>query len=231
MRLRRSIRSLAARPRDAVTTAFTYDAWGRTGRKEEGGEGTAYTYRYGGRLVGVEKGDSDDVYYAYNGLGQRIRRSWMDDYSTDYYWNGWSVVNEYFDDDDAEQYGWAKTYLGGLGERFYVGGAYSYYFADHLGSTEAVYNESTNRDAGIEHTPYGAIAFAEGTANSYTRRYTGHDWDPLTGDYFAPYRFYSPGSHRWLTRDPLGMVDGPNVYAYVGGNGCGLLRSTRSYSL
>jgi len=31
----------------------------------------------------------------------------------------------------------------------------------------------------------------------------------------APYRYYSPTTARRLTRDPLGTVDGPNVYAYV----------------
>ena len=141
----------------------------------------------------------------------------MDDYRMDYYWNGWSVANEYFSDDAEEAYGFSKTYVGGLGERFYAGGAYSYYFTDHLGTTEALYNESKTRTGGIEYTAWGEILSTDGAAASVTRRYTGHDYDPLTGDYFAPFRFYSPGSHRWLTRDPLGMVDGPNVYAYVGG--------------
>jgi RHS repeat-associated protein len=36
--------------------------------------------------------------------------------------------------------------------------------------------------------------------------------------YFAPYRYYNPQLARWMSRDPLGMVDGPNVYAYVRGN-------------
>lgn len=36
--------------------------------------------------------------------------------------------------------------------------------------------------------------------------------------YYAPYRMYGPNSARWMTRDPLGMVDGPNEYGYVGGN-------------
>ncbi len=34
----------------------------------------------------------------------------------------------------------------------------------------------------------------------------------------APHRYYSPFQARWTTRDPLGMIDGPNVYAYVRGN-------------
>ena len=36
--------------------------------------------------------------------------------------------------------------------------------------------------------------------------------------YYAPYRYYSPATARWITRDPLGMVDGPNMYGYAQSN-------------
>lgn len=32
--------------------------------------------------------------------------------------------------------------------------------------------------------------------------------------YFAPYRYLSPTTAGWISRDPLGMVDGPNAYSY-----------------
>ena len=48
--------------------------------------------------------------------------------------------------------------------------------------------------------------------------FTGHKGDGESGLYYAPERYYSPFQARWTTRDPLGMVDGPNVYAYVRGN-------------
>jgi RHS repeat-associated protein len=53
---------------------------------------------------------------------------------------------------------------------------------------------------------------------SLTVGYTGHRWDPAIGQYFAPFRYYNPQTARWNMRDPLGYVDGPNVYAYVTGN-------------
>jgi len=31
-------------------------------------------------------------------------------------------------------------------------------------------------------------------------------------------RYYNPQTGRWLSPDPLGMVDGPNLYAYVNNN-------------
>ena len=36
--------------------------------------------------------------------------------------------------------------------------------------------------------------------------------------YYAKSRYYTPTTLRWLSCDPLSMVEGPNVYAYVRGN-------------
>jgi RHS repeat-associated protein len=43
-------------------------------------------------------------------------------------------------------------------------------------------------------------------------KFTGFYRDSQTGLDYAPYRWYSPSQARWMTRDPLGMIDGPNVY-------------------
>ncbi|MBX3177085.1 MAG: RHS repeat-associated core domain-containing protein [Candidatus Hydrogenedentes bacterium] len=52
---------------------------------------------------------------------------------------------------------------------------------------------------------------------------TGHAWDSEARLYYTAYRYYSPDANRWLTRDPLGMVDGPNMYAYVVNNPVSLI--------
>jgi RHS repeat-associated protein len=39
--------------------------------------------------------------------------------------------------------------------------------------------------------------------------------DPLTGWYDFGHRFYRPGSHRWLTPDPLGPVDHPDSTTFA----------------
>ena len=58
----------------------------------------------------------------------------------------------------------------------------------------------------------------EGASGDERFMFTGHQWDGESGLYYAPERYYSPFQARWTTRDPLGMIDGPNVYAYVRGN-------------
>jgi RHS repeat-associated protein len=112
-----------------------------------------------------------------------------------------------------------KTYVGGTAEiagSNPATGAYSYYMRDNLGSPRAVYDGSKALAAEFDYTPYGQ-SYAANDTIGITHRYTGHDWDATANLYFAPYRFYNPQLARWMSRDPLGMVDGPNVYLYSTG--------------
>ncbi len=85
---------------------------------------------------------------------------------------------------------------------------------DHLGSGRGVlYGTGLVYEA--EYTPYGDLYWDNGSP--FGIGFTGHLYDADTQLYYAPYRWYSPQTARWTTRDPLGMVDGPNVYGYVGG--------------
>ena len=97
-------------------------------------------------------------------------------------------------------------------------GLYIGLFKDHLGSTRrmrfAIYDNASL--AAYEYTPYGELYSQSGDTPGFG--FTGHLFDPDMGMYYAPYRYYTPATARWLTRDPAGMVDGPNMYAYVRGN-------------
>ena len=67
-----------------------------------------------------------------------------------------------------------------------------------------------------EFTPYGNVHAQTGVALAgLGGAFTGKPWDATAQLYFFPYRYYSPDAARWLTGDPLGMVDGSNVYVYV----------------
>jgi len=74
-------------------------------------------------------------------------------------------------------------------------------------------DDNDARVARVEYEPYGTKAATLGDVPGVL--FTGKPWDEDMQMYAFPYRYYSPDSSRWLTRDPLGMVDGPNMYAYL----------------
>ena len=95
-------------------------------------------------------------------------------------------------------------------------GTDTYYLHDNIGSTRGVYDSYFIPVSlgDFEYTPYGE-AYTDDGPSTITHRFTGLDMDAQTGKYYAPYRYYDPNIARWMTQDPLGMLAGPNVYAYV----------------
>ena len=63
--------------------------------------------------------------------------------------------------------------------------------------------------AWVRHEPDEPSAFGN------TFMWTGQRHDVAIGLYHFPFRTYSPRLGRWLQRDPLGYVDGVNMYEYV----------------
>ena len=216
---------------EGVTTNFSYDDWGnQISKYVSGGPSAAYTYGEGQKMVKVASTFPGEgtVDYEYGGDGKRRRRTVTGGTDTWYTWDaGYNVLSEY--NISGITYGTdyptgdgtlTTTYIPGLAQIAGTNpatGTYSYYFKDHLESTRALYDQSKNQVASFEYTAYGANYAASGSVDT-TRRFTGHDWDSTSQLYFAPYRYYSPNAARWTQRDPLGMVDGPNVYAYVSGD-------------
>ncbi|MBX3179045.1 MAG: RHS repeat-associated core domain-containing protein [Candidatus Hydrogenedentes bacterium] len=109
--------------------------------------------------------------------------------------------------------------LGGLAGTTPSSGTARYYATDHLGSTRSAWDGSKASVGAYEFTPYGGEYNHTGAAlDSLAGAYTGKPWDGTAQLFHFPYRQYSPDMARWTTRDPLGMVDGLNLYGYVVGN-------------
>ena len=209
-----------------VDTLYTYNDWGRMVTKTQGNHLAAYRFRFGDKMTQIDSNFPDEaasVTMMYDGLGKR-RYKYVSGTpnSTTYWWRwgmGWNVVNEYTDVEstwDWDPENLTATYLGSMTEITGANpssGAYRYYSGDNLGSVRRIRAHDKSSLAEYEYTPYGALYSQSGLA--LNRGFTGHKWDSEIAMYWAPYRHYLPNQARWLTRDPLGMADGPNVYTYV----------------
>jgi len=67
-------------------------------------------------------------------------------------------------------------------------------------------------------TSYAYSAFGElksmGTADVSRFNFSSKERDPSTGFYYYGYRFYAPQWQRWISRDLIGEVDGPNLFTF-----------------
>jgi len=187
----------------------------------QGSHQAVYNYRFGDKLKDVASnfpGEAAAVYYQYDGLGKRRNRT-LDMVNTTWWrWDlGYNVIQEYADaDSDWDIEGLSMTYIPGLAEVPGTDpstGGYRYYMGDHLGSVRGIRAQDKSSLASYEYMPYGEAYNQTGLA--LNRGFTGHTWDKDDGLYYAPYRYYNPVASRWLTRDPLGMKEGPNLYSYV----------------
>ena len=94
--------------------------------------------------------------------------------------------------------------------------AVQYHLADHLGSSTAVLDATGSPVTREEFTPYGETAFGGSATKRY--RHGGKERDEETGLSYYGFRYYAPWLCRWVSPDPAGRKDGPNLYQFVRGN-------------
>ena len=88
-----------------------------------------------------------------------------------------------------------------------------YQIGDHLGGSNVVVDNTgawINRE---EYLPYGDTSFGSFARKRY--RFTGKERDEESGLYYHGARYYMPWLARWSAADPVGAIDGPNLYAYA----------------
>ncbi|RYP75519.1 hypothetical protein DL771_002404 [Monosporascus sp. 5C6A] len=70
-----------------------------------------------------------------------------------------------------------------------------------------------------EYSPFGTVVYSvmhKDVEAPRTYRFARYEHDRETGLYHCGARYYCPWLDRWTSPDPLGDVDGPNPYGYVG---------------
>jgi RHS repeat-associated protein len=97
-----------------------------------------------------------------------------------------------------------------------------YLFDNHLGSVSLELDEAGDVISYEEYFPFGGTSFIAGRNARDVKlkeyRYSDKCRDDATGFYCYEYRYYAPFIGNWLSPDPLGPVDGLNLYRFVHNN-------------
>lgn len=186
------------------STTFEYDSNGNLIKVGN----TRLLYDSLDRLIEVQK-EGNSYHYLYDPFNRRLTKKTPHE-TIHYYWDGQNEI------------GSSKQEIRVLGEGLgaEIGAAVFVKLGkevfipihDHRGAIVTLLNAEAKPYETIRYT-----AFGEETIQTIKCpwRFASKRFDPETGYIYFGRRYYSPDLGRWITTDPNGFEDGPNLYAYV----------------
>jgi len=93
----------------------------------------------------------------------------------------------------------------------------SYVHNDHLGTPQVMTDETGAVVWRASYDPFGQATITVNTV-ALNVRFPGQYYDAETGLHYNYFRYYDPGTGRYLRADPIGVSGGLNVFLYGAGN-------------
>jgi RHS repeat-associated protein len=193
------------------------------------------------RLIQVKDGETVVATYAYDGLNHRITKTVGETIRHAYYNADWQLL-ETRETTDPEakpetlnpefQFVWSVRYIDALvlrdenkngdGDCTDPEDQRLFYLNDANMNVTALVNDSGMVLERYAYTPYGKPSFFDASWNPRAESaydnsilYCGYFYDSETGLYHVRRRYYHPTLGRWLSRDPIGYVDGMSLHEYT----------------
>ena len=201
------------------TNLFAYDGAGRLTNHVVNGQTRTFAYNFQGRMTSLTDIDGSVFAYEFDGEGNRLSQSLNDCLSKRFVYDGADVLLE-LNPTNGVAYAWVN----GPGidqpiERLlFIDGsprARRVFHADALGSIATLTDPSGLVTQSYAYSAFGSLRSSFGPdPNRVT--YTGREQlGDSQGWMYYRHRVYTPSLGRFSSVDPLGFVDGPNMFAYV----------------
>jgi RHS repeat-associated protein len=163
------------------------------------------------RLVRFLEGTHESV-YEYDGASRRVRikelTSSVETKNETFVWCGSRICQKRASNGSTVLRNYFK-------QGFEEGSTDYFYTRDHLGSVrEVVESSGTTIASRVSYDPWGKpTETGSGALTDFA--FTGHHYDRRSELSLTRYRGYDPTLGRWLSRDPIGLAGGVNLYGYV----------------
>jgi RHS repeat-associated protein len=213
------------------TYSYTYDEVGNLIEKESITDRWRYKWSQSGMLKKVLRPDGNHVDFSYDALGRRLTKTYQEE-TTNFIWDGNVPLHE-----------WTSTIDGTIssinekGEKelnvpenlttwvfedgtfipmakLQDGKSYSI-ITDHLGTPTEAFDEEGDKVWSRELGIYGQTRNEFGAENFISFTYLGQYQDVETGLSYNRHRYYDPNSGVYISQDPIRLIGGMNIYAYV----------------
>jgi len=196
------------------------------GNLTQKGTAETFVYDYENQLVQYSNTNTGVVAkYSYDPFGRRIKKELTQNSvstTTYYLWDRDELIGEY----NAagvriRRYNYTADRYAPL-QIEDATGIYNVH-TDHLDAPVALTDQAGNIVWGAEYEAYGNAVVNEdvdgdGQRVSFDLRRPGQWVDAESGLYYNYFRYYDPGTGRYISSDPIGLAGGLNIYAYAVGN-------------
>jgi len=166
-----------------------------------------YTYDAGGRRVALT-----------NWVRNAPDTLWIVQSSRKFVYDGWDMVAELdgVTGQTVRTYGWLGKSGGLLWIKDSTGEFHIPSFDGNRNVMKLIKYSDKSISAEYEYEPFGDVIRSSGPmAKANPFRFSSEYHDEVTGLVYYGYRYYSPQTRRWLSRDPIGFAGGPNLYGFV----------------
>lgn len=200
------------------TFVLAYDENGNLASKTGPISGTTtYTWTARNQLAAISSPDGN-ASFRYDALGRRVERT-VNGHSTGFIYDADQAIAELAGNAVSTAYHTGIA-IDEVLARYSDEGS-RILLTDGLNSVLAQTSDDQTASNFYAYSPYGEVAVL-GSEDGNSLRYSGRE-DDGTGLYYYRARYYDPHLKRFISVDPIGLMGGPNAYAYVGGDPIGLI--------
>ena len=201
--------------------AYSYDAAGCVTRIERDGRPTLdLTWNSQYQLVSVATNGVFAEGYTYDALGRRVSTTTLEGTTRHVYDDNWQVIADIDANGNAiVSYTWGEGIDNLLAVK--IGGATYYPLTDIQGTVWGYIDTQNNIVARWQYDAWGNVVdedVAIPVLASLRYRFQGREWSVATGLINFRMRWYDPVTGRWLSKDPIGLSGGLNLYEFCHGD-------------